>query len=433
MQRGADDDADNNDRGVSLDRLVAEQRLYVLLTEEIPADNGGKREEQHADRNKCAAERAEGGGEGSLCELGALQAVRSARIEHAGGQDDHRGQRQYNKGVDEYGNDGDLALILRTLYLGQRVCVRRGAHAGLVGEQTACNAVAHRLTNGDAGCAAEDGLRVKCRNKDGLERRDDRRMVEAQDDHAACHVEQRHDRDDLLGNGSDTADAAEEDERRDDRADDADNDLRCAERGLEGNADRVCLYHVAGEAEGENDSDREEAGKELAEAALEACTDVVDRAAGNVTLVVGGLVLLREHGLTVDGGHAEERRQPHPEDRARAAGIQCGSRARDIAGADLRRDRGGQRLERAHAVLAGLFTVEREVTEQVLPACAELADLNEACADGKHDAGTYEEIQQQAVPDDVADLAYPVCQYFHCHFLHSPFFVCGKQKTETHG
>ena len=58
-------------------------------------------------------------------------------------------------------------------------------------------------------------------------------MVEAQDDQAACHVEQRHDRDDLLGNGSDTADAAEEDERRDDRADDADNDLRCAERGLE--------------------------------------------------------------------------------------------------------------------------------------------------------------------------------------------------------
>ena len=121
VQRGADHDAGNNDRGVSLDRLVAEQRLYVLLTEEIPADNGGKREEQHADRNKCAADRAEGGGEGSLCELGALQAVRSARIEHAGGQDDHRGQRQYNKGVDEYGNDGDLALILRTLYLATRL------------------------------------------------------------------------------------------------------------------------------------------------------------------------------------------------------------------------------------------------------------------------------------------------------------------------
>ncbi len=49
-------------------------------------------------------------------------------------------------------------------------------------------------------------------------------MVDAQDDKAAGHVEQRHDRNDLLGNGSDTADAAEEDERRNDRADDADND-----------------------------------------------------------------------------------------------------------------------------------------------------------------------------------------------------------------
>jgi len=152
-----------------------------------------------------------------------------------------------------------------------------------------------------------------------------------------------------------------------------------------------------------------------------------------VTLVVGGLVLLREHGLTVDGGHAEERRQPHPEDRARAAGIQRGSRARDIAGADLRRDSGRQRLKRAHAVRARLFTVEREVTEQVLPACAELADLNEACADGKHDAGTYEEIQQQAVPDDVADPAYPVCQYFHCHFLHSPFLSAANKKPKPMG
>lgn len=100
-------------------------------------------------------------------------------------------------------------------------------------------------------------------------------------------------------------------------------------------------------------------GKELAEFTGKACADVVDRTAGNVALVVRGLVLLRENRLAVDGGHAEECTQPHPENRARAAGIQCGSRACEVAGADLRRDRGGQRLERTHAVLARLLTVER--------------------------------------------------------------------------
>ena len=45
-------------------------------------------------------------------------------------------------------------------------------------------------------------------------------------------------------------------------------------------------------------------------------------------------IFLRENRLAVDGGHAEECTQPHPENRARAAGIQCGSRACDVAGAD---------------------------------------------------------------------------------------------------
>ena len=307
------------------------------------------------------------------------------------------------------------------------MCVRGGAHAGLVREQTACNAVAHCLTNRDACSAAEDSLRVKCCNKDGLERRNDCRVVDAQDNNAASHVEQRHDRNDLLGNSRDTANAAEEDKRCNDRADDADNDHRCAERGVERYADRVCLYHVAGEAQRENNCNREEAGEELAEFTGKACADVVDRTAGNVALVVRGLVLLRENRLAVDGGHAEKRTQPHPENRTRTAGIQCGSRACNVAGADLRRDCGGKRLERTHAVLARLLTVEREMAEQMLPACAELAHLNEARADGKHDAGANQQVQQQAVPYDVADLAYPVCQYFHCHFTY-PFFVLRQTK-----
>ena len=70
------------------------------------------------------------------------------------------------------------------------------------------------------------------------------------------------------------------------------------------------------------------------------------------------------------------------------------------------------------------------MAEQMLPACAELTHLNEARADGKHDAGSDQKVQQQAVPHDVADSAYPVCQYFHCHFTY-PFFVLRQTKSRT--
>mgnify|MGYP006953500496 CR=1 FL=1 len=59
MQRGADHDADNNDSGVNLNSLVAEQCLYVLLTEEIPADDGREGKEQQADGHIEIAEAAE--------------------------------------------------------------------------------------------------------------------------------------------------------------------------------------------------------------------------------------------------------------------------------------------------------------------------------------------------------------------------------------
>ena len=70
------------------------------------------------------------------------------------------------------------------------------------------------------------------------------------------------------------------------------------------------------------------------------------------------------------------------------------------------------------------------MAEQMLPARAELAYLHEPRADGEHDARADQKIQQQAVPYDVADLAYPIRQYFHCHFTY-PFFVLRQTKSRT--
>ena len=55
--------------------------------------------------------------------------------------------------------------------------------------------------------------------------------------------------------------------------------------------------------------------------------------------------LLCQDGFAVDGGHAEECGNPHPEDGAGAAGDQSCRTAGDISGTYLRRDGGCQSLE----------------------------------------------------------------------------------------
>ncbi len=61
-------------------------------------------------------------------------------------------------------------------------------------------------------------------------------------------------------------------------------------------------------------------GKELAEAALERGGDVIDRAAVNGAVRRPDAGLDGQRGLCINGGHAEEGDDPHPENRAGAAG-----------------------------------------------------------------------------------------------------------------
>ena len=69
--------------------------------------------------------------------------------------------------------------------------------------------------------------------------------------------------------------------------------------------------------------------------------------------------------------------------------------AGDVAGADLGRDGGGQRLERAHPVLAGLLPVEGEAAEHMAQPLRKAAHLDEAGADGKVEPGAQQQEQQQ--------------------------------------
>ena len=131
--------------------------------------------------------------------------------------------------------------------------------------------------------------------------------------------------------------------------------------------------------------------------------------------LVGGLVLLGQAGLAVDGGHAEEGGHPHPENSSRAAGDHGGGTAGDIAGAHLGGDGGGHGLEGAHALLARLLSVEVDAAEQALEAGPELAHLNETGADGENNAGAHQQVEQQTVPHKVCQIADLIGQLVHVH------------------
>ena len=106
--------------------------------------------------------------------------------------------------------------------------------------------------------------------------------------------------------------------------------------------------------------------------------------------------LLCEHRLGVVRSHTEECNEPHPEDRARTTDQDRAARTDDVAGADLRCNSSGERLEGAHAALF-LFAEERKAAKNALPAFSEAANLHEARADGEVEACADEQDDQHVI------------------------------------
>ena len=279
----------------------------------------------------------------------------------------------------------------------------RGAHARLVGEQAAGNAIAHRLLHGHTQRAAHDGLRSKRAHKDLTEGLRKVFNVHEDDHEAAHHVEQRHHGHDFLRCPGQALDAAQEYHDRQHRHDDADQIRAQAECVVKGFADGIGLHHVAHEPKGQNDGNREEHGQHLAQRAGEGLADVIDGTARHGTIRTDGLGLLRQHRLGVDRRHAKEGADPHPEDRAGAAGNDGRGSSCDVARSDLCGNGSGQRLKSVHAVLARLAAIQRKAGKHVLHARAKAPDLHKPQPDGKVDAGTAKQKQQYPVPENLVD------------------------------
>ena len=401
-QAGAEEDEDDGDDGISKVRLLAEEIVNIDAAEEVPADDRRERKKQQADGHERIAER--------LAEHARERELRHVRlgdaVDRAVGQravagvertdDDQRRHGQDNERVDKHADHRDRALLVRALDIGQRVRMRRGAHAGLVREQAALGALADGRLERVADAAADDGLRRECVLEDHAEGL--RHVADAGNEHdqAAEQIQAGHDRHDLFRDGGDALHAADEDERRDGGNDQAHDPARNVECVLARLTDGVGLHHGAHEAERQNDRDREEAGQELAEAVRERALDVIHRTAEDRAVGLDHACLLREHRLGIDRRHAEERDDPHPEDCAGAADEDRAAGADDVAGADLRRDGRRQRLERTHAGFV-LLAVEAELTEEAPPALAEAAHLHELRADGEIQTRAEEQDDQHIV------------------------------------
>ena len=185
----------------------------------MPAQDRRECEEEQTDRNEDDSRAAEAFHECRLCERCAVLSC----AHNACCEDGEYGQVQDDKCVDEHTDHCAESLVMRGFRFRSRVGMRGGSHAGLVGEEAAGNTVTDRLTHCDSCTCAENRLRVKRAFQNRKECCRKSRNVHADQDQAADDVDTCHDRNDLLNHRCQALCSSEEDHRRDDRNDNADD------------------------------------------------------------------------------------------------------------------------------------------------------------------------------------------------------------------
>ena len=347
--------AEHNDREeqqlVRQNRLSAEQILRRPLAVVRPAEDGRVGEGDNAEHKDGRADVRDlrERDRGHLTAVGDARHI-DRRVLHDSRDEHETGHKADNDRRPERAGRGDERLTHRIARLRGGCNERRGAHAGLVREQTARHAVLERETDAAADQTARDRARPERKGEDCLERRENVVEVDAEDDDAAEHIEQRHDRNQLFAHGRDSFDAAEDDDSGDDAEHDADGDARNADGqvGLDDLRDGVDLRAAAGAEGRQHGKQREQNRHHLAELLpFQAALKCIHRAAHHAAVCGLHAVLDRDQALRVLGRDAEHTGQPAPQHRARAAEIDGRAHADDVARADGGRKRGRQRLKLA--------------------------------------------------------------------------------------
>ena len=151
--------------------------------------------------------------------------------------------------------------------------------------------------------------------------------------------------------------------------------------------------------------DRAEDGEHAAEPLplrAEAVFDVVHRAAAPVALFVALAVLDGQRHLGELRHHAEKRRDPHPEHRARAAEDDRARDARDVARTDGGSKGRGHSLQGCDLAFARL-TLLKNSADGVFPPVADLGKLDKAYGDAQIYARSHEQHQHHRPPHKAVD------------------------------
>ncbi len=265
------------------------------------------------------------------------------------------------------------------------------AHAGLVGEEAALDAVEHGGSQ-PAGDAASRLLEAEGAHDDVAEHAGHLAEVHDHHDDGEQQVDAGHERHDDLGHLGDLANAAEDDDAGQRRDGESGHQRRQAERAFDGAGDRVGLHRVEDEAEGDDQRDRENDG---GPGRAQAARDVEGRSAAVLTFLVLDLEELGQRAFGVGGGHADQGHHPHPEDRAGAAQIEGDGDAGEVAGADPGREADRQGLEGRDAGSIGLARAANNAEH-----FAEMDELDEAQAQGEEQAYGQQAVDQHVAPEN---------------------------------
>ena len=222
--------------------------------------------------------------------------------------------------------------------------VRRRAHACLVAEQAALDALHERCT----GTAAHRLLPTEGIGDDQLHDLGQPPEIEEHDAQRKDDIPQCHDRDDHPAHPGDTVDASEDDQQREQRQAGADPMVGEAESTLPGRADRVALHRVEGETECHGDQHGEE---DAHPAFAQSAFHVVGRAA-DIGVPPLAFVELSEGRFDEGTRRTQQGDDPHPEHGARPADGDRRGDARQVARADAAGQRHGECLERRDMLLA---------------------------------------------------------------------------------
>ena len=296
------------------------------------------------------------------------------------------------------------------------------AQTGLVGEDTAANALGDNGLQRDAHQTAGNGSGIKSALEDSNESSGDSADIDDDNDQSSDDVDDSHDRNQQSGNVSQTLDTTQQDDGHDDGADDGDhpgddgllrsgslNKLRNS--GVDGAGNGVDLGHVA-DTEGcqcaKHGKDRAQPLPVLAQTVL----DVVHGAADPVTGLVALTVLDSQRNLSVLGAHTKQSGDPHPENSTGAADGDSARDTGDVTGTDGCCQSGTHGLEGRDSAFL-LFGLLECLTQGILHNVDEVGELGEAAANRQVNTCTQDQNHHRNAPDDAIDLTVQISDELH--------------------